>query len=123
MRSSMVDRGPSGRFQLAPCTCRHHGAAETDLVSGVSPGRIPAKTNDQPYFSASVTYFVVPTNVLNLVFETAQLSIQKGFNWICRMGPSPSDGHPRGSSVPNRNVPPGRRPIPSVVSGSLGVGA
>jgi len=39
-----------------------------------------------------MTYFVVPTNVLNFVFETAQLSIQKGFNRICRMGPSPSDG-------------------------------
>ena len=47
--------GPCGVRQVAWGTCRHQGAAATPRVSGKSSGSRPAKTNDQPIRSASVT--------------------------------------------------------------------
>jgi hypothetical protein len=59
MRSSISDPEPSGRRQSACSACRHHGAEATARVCGKSSGRRPAKTNDQPKLSASVTVFGV----------------------------------------------------------------
>ena len=45
----------SGARQEAPNTCRHQGAPATPRVSSKSSGSRPAKTNDHPARSASVT--------------------------------------------------------------------
>ena len=62
---------PSGRRQSAPSTWRHHGACAAARVGGKSSGSRPAKTNDQPKRSASVTWPVASTKRANSAFETA----------------------------------------------------
>ena len=105
------DCGPSGCRQSAPSTCRHHSEPTTPRVAGKSSGRKPAKTNDHPNRSASVTWPVASTNSAKRVVLTVTASIRNGDSSTTWIGPSPSAGYARASTEPMRNVPPSRSTI------------
>ena len=73
MRNFTFDGGPSGCFQEDPDIFFHHGVPCGDSLAELlrDSGRKRWKTNDQPYFSASVLYLVSLINFANCELVTA----------------------------------------------------
>ncbi len=118
-RSSMVEPGSSGDRQVAPRTESHHGGP------AIRPGRMwrrasepmkPAKTNDQPNRSASLTWPVAATNSAYRALGTAVASRWNGLSSTSRTGPSPSAANASSRSSPIRNVPPAMATMPSTAA-------
>src|SRR4051795_7910836 len=78
-RSSSPVPGPSGLDQVAPSTAHHHGASTERWEAARTWAEAKlAKTNDQPYRSASVTCPVSATKAAKSSLDTVCAAIRYG---------------------------------------------